>query len=158
MRIKIPTTEYISIHLMLLFIDVNEILFGPYVLFQYISCYCLSMIGLAKGDDHPVFQYISCYCLSASTASASTISSNFTTSHVTVYQWYYDSRLFTFIDFNTVYHLTVDFNDSDIILFQYISCYCLSIRRTDFIAGGYISIHLMLLFITVAGKIIEPKI
>ena len=58
----------------------------------------------------------------------------------------------------TVYHLTVDFNDSDIILFQYISCYCLSIRRTDFIAGGYISIHLMLLFITVAGKIIEPKI
>ena len=129
MRIKIPTTEYISIHLMLLFIDVNEILFGPYVLFQYISCYCLSMIGLAKGDDHPVFQYISCYCLSASTASASTISSNFTTSHVTVYQWYYDSRLFTFIDFNTS-HVTV-YPD------------CSSRRRNVY----FISIHLMLLVI-----------
>ena len=151
MRIKIPTTEYISIHLMLLFIDVNEILFGPYVLFQYISCYCLSMIGLAKGDDHPVFQYISCYCLSASTASASTISSNFTTSHVTVYQWYYDSRLFTFIDFNTS-HVTVypeliqkwtmlkcisihlmllfiglfNLATKGCDSFQYISCYCLS--------------------------------
>ena len=152
MRIKIPTTEYISIHLMLLFIDVNEILFGPYVLFQYISCYCLSMIGLAKGDDHPVFQYISCYCLSASTASASTISSNFTTSHVTVYQWYYDSRLFTFIDFNTS-HVTVypeliqkwtmlkcisihlmllfiglfNLATKGCDSFQYISCYCLSV-------------------------------
>ena len=151
MRIKIPTTEYISIHLMLLFIDVNEILFGPYVLFQYISCYCLSMIGLAKGDDHPVFQYISCYCLSASTASASTISSNFNTSHVTVYQWYYDSRLFTFIDFNTS-HVTVypeliqkwtmlkcisihlmllfiglfNLATKGCDSFQYISCYCLS--------------------------------
>ena len=151
MRIKIPTTEYISIHLMLLFIDVNEILFGPYVLFQYISCYCLSMIGLAKGDDHPVFQYISCYCLSASTASASTISSNFTTSHVTVYQWYYDSRLFTVIDFNTS-HVTVypeliqkwtmlkcisihlmllfiglfNLATKGCDSFQYISCYCLS--------------------------------
>ena len=131
MRIKIPTTEYISIHLMLLFIDVNEILFGPYVLFQYISCYCLSMIGLAKGDDHPVFQYISCYCLSASTASASTISSNFTTSHVTVYQWYYDSRLFTFIDFNTS-HVTV---------------YPELIQKWTMLKC--ISIHLMLLFIGV---------
>ena len=172
MRIKIPTTEYISIHLMLLFIDVNEILFGPYVLFQYISCYCLSMIGLAKGDDHPVFQYISCYCLSASTASASTISSNFTTSHVTVYQWYYDSRLFTFIDFNTS-HVTVYLSDccctTQRSIFQYISCYCLSVgfrkewggsinfntshvtvypsRFGDRWGFFYISIHLMLLFI-----------
>ena len=114
---------------MLLFIDVNEILFGPYVLFQYISCYCLS----------------------ASTASASTISSNFTTSHVTVYQWYYDSRLFTFIDFNTS-HVTVypeliqkwtmlkcisihlmllfiglfNLATKGCDSFQYISCYCLS--------------------------------
>ena len=163
MRIKIPTTEYISIHLMLLFIDVNEILFGPYVLFQYISCYCLSMIGLAKGDDHPVFQYISCYCLSASTASASTISSNFTTSHVTVYQWYYDSRLFTFIDFNTshvtVYQILVMHHAFSFlisihlmllfirmaavggersIVFQYISCYCLSVSGFD----SFISAHL----------------
>ena len=172
MRIKIPTTEYISIHLMLLFIDVNEILFGPYVLFQYISCYCLSMIGLAKGDDHPVFQYISCYCLSASTASASTISSNFNTSHVTVYQWYYDSRLFTFIDFNTS-HVTVYLLGSAFapffFAFQYISCYCLSRKykivlyfslyfNTSHVTVYlkhvlscktrlYISIHLMLLFI-----------
>ena len=85
MRIKIPTTEYISIHLMLLFIDVNEILFGPYVLFQYISCYCLSMIGLAKGDDHPVFQYISCYCLSVFLISLQKAVIHFNTSHVTVY-------------------------------------------------------------------------
>ena len=87
---------------------------------------------------------------------------HFNTSHVTVYQSFRTIMIRLRRHFNTshvtVYHLTVDFNDSDIILFQYISCYCLSIRRTDFIAGGYISIHLMLLFITVAGKIIEPKI
>ena len=135
MRIKIPTTEYISIHLMLLFIDVNEILFGPYVLFQYISCYCLSMIGLAKGDDHPVFQYISCYCFSASTASASTISSNFNTSHVTVYQWYY---CLSFCSSRTALEYK-DFNTSHVTVYQY--RYLIYLVRID------ISIHLMLLFI-----------
>ena len=136
------------------------------------------MIGLAKGDDHPVFQYISCYCLSASTASASTISSNFTTSHVTVYQWYYDSRLFTFIDFNTS-HVTVypeliqkwtmlkcisihlmllfiglfNLATKGCDSFQYISCYCLSNSSDSYDHGTDISIHLMLLFISFGGFI-----
>ena len=43
--------------------------------------------------------------------------------------------------------------------FQYISCYCLSDRsESATVSSTDISIHLMLLFITVAGKIIEPKI
>ena len=85
---------------------------------------------------------------------------HFNTSHVTVYQSFRTIMIRLRRHFNTshvtVYHLTVDFNDSDIILFQYISCYCLSIRRTDFIAGGYISIHLMLLFIAEIVLIRSP--
>ena len=137
MRIKIPTTEYISIHLMLLFIDVNEILFGPYVLFQYISCYCLSMIGLAKGDDHPVFQYISCYCLSPGA---------------------YRDRLSALISI----HLMLLFIGiwrvigGVITKFQYISCYCLSGSETAGSTDKKISIHLMLLFIR-WDEIIVPK-
>ena len=130
MRIKIPTTEYISIHLMLLFIDVNEILFGPYVLFQYISCYCLSMIGLAKGDDHPVFQYISCYCLSSPLASIAVC--KFISIHLML--------LF----------IPKEKQDNRIEqIFQYISCYCLSDRsESATVSSTDISIHLMLLFIT----------
>ena len=130
----------ISIHLMLLFILVLP-QGSPFVLHfntSHVTVYQVEIAGKKYTWTH------------------------FNTSHVTVYQSFRTIMIRLRRHFNTshvtVYHLTVDFNDSDIILFQYISCYCLSIRRTDFIAGGYISIHLMLLFITVAGKIIEPKI
>ena len=146
---------------MLLFIRPANLSFTLSTKFQYISCYCLSVSARIYYFSKSVFQYISCYCLSASTASASTISSNFNTSHVTVYQWYYDSRLFTFIDFNTshVYpeliqkwtmlkcisiHLMLLFirmaavGGERSIVFQYISCYCLSVSGFD----SFISAHL----------------
>ena len=162
----------ISIHLMLLFIWMQGLPTAFPVSFQYISCYCLSgwfahrnlwrhisihlmllfipPIMLSK-SIRPVFQYISCYCLSMSLSFVTLDFANFNTSHVTVYQWYYDSRLFTFIDFNTS-HVTVypeliqkwtmlkcisihlmllfiglfNLATKGCDSFQYISCYCLS--------------------------------
>ena len=154
MRIKIPTTEYISIHLMLLFIDVNEILFGPYVLFQYISCYCLSMIGLAKGDDHPVFQYISCYCLSVFLISLQKAVIHFNTSHVTVYHTpiivlgsstFISIHLMLLFIFQIVVaqHREAYFNTSHVTVYQILVMH----HAFSFL----ISIHLMLLFIRMAA-------
>ena len=144
------SSSKISIHLMLLFIFENDYISDISWIFQYISCYCLShsahfRILISKISIHLmllfiekefyssnkelVFQYISCYCLSAfriGQGSHSLISihlmllfisientaisnaRNFNTSHVTVYLY---ERGF------------VDFAD----IFQYISCYCLSL-------------------------------
>ena len=55
-------------------------------LFQYISCYCLSVKFLFQLINIPKFQYISCYCLSASSDIACTFVFHFNTSHVTVYR------------------------------------------------------------------------
>ena len=119
---------FISIHLMLLFIQ--DLL--------------LSLLNIIE------FQYISCYCLSAKTRIMMHLI-DFNTSHVTVYQWL-QLRLNTkLIDFNTS-HVTVyqqqrlcywcicfisihlmllfiylqDYNSDMSKIFQYISCYCLS--------------------------------
>ena len=96
---------------------------------------------------------------------------HFNTSHVTVYRYHSTSFFFaTFISihlmllfilivmwlanrfhyFNTshvtVYRAGVR-NVASVSIFQYISCYCLSIRSHIIINSIYISIHLMLLFI-----------
>ena len=120
-------------------------------IFQYISCYCLSsvvVIWIRKRNDfntshvtvylisircHSIlneFQYISCYCLSMQLPCVSLTIKYFNTSHVTVYQ---DERL----------------DDGSTDIFQYISCYCLSSRRAICIINCGISIHLMLLFISI---------
>ena len=99
-------------------------------LFQYISCYGLSVERLQEMkpvDDFNTshvtvyqpdsfrshsstsrFQYISCYGLSCSYCICILLYPNFNTSHVTVYRW--DSGLATLVIFNfntshvTVYH------------------------------------------------------
>ena len=142
----------ISIHLMLLFI----------------------MSGLLAIVNSSEFQYISCYCLSITIGDGATQYVYFNTSHVTVYQREQRKKLRSITNFNTshvtVYpsvrqllHLQVfNFNTSHvtvypflyfiksykIVIFQYISCYCLSKRTTRKCCDSFgISIHLMLLFI-----------
>ena len=152
----------ISIHLMLLFIG----------------------FALYESGNTMVFQYISCYCLSLYQHSWMCLHQDFNTSHVTVYQGYHkagkevwDISIHLMLLFITpgqasairlIYisiHLMLLFINNETaqvaqeILFQYISCYCLSDRsESATVSSTDISIHLMLLFITVAGKIIEPKI
>ena len=83
---EVLLSELVSIHLMLLFINIplavwlwpdtfqyiscyslsegeSLIQIGA-VKFQYISCYSLSIIGKLNGYYYPMFQYISCYSLS----------------------------------------------------------------------------------------------
>ena len=128
----------ISIHLMLLFIDISrwctqirlhfntshvtvyQLLEGCKVSessFQYISCYCLSLRCNNPNQSAPSFQYISCYCLSVLSHQITSYQWHFNTSHVTVY-------------LHCV--LSVFFFAS----FQYISCYCLSCH-----SAHQISIH-----------------
>ena len=141
--------------------------------FQYISCYCLSIKLIIPVPRLEIFQYISCYCLSSLYSSILLRLTDFNTSHVTVYHhrklwghqeisisihlmllfiYLFSHTLITIFYFNTS-HVTVyrhgGLHNSVSTLFQYISCYCLSSRHTDSNTGRIISIHLMLLFISV---------
>ena len=57
-------TLIISKHLMLLFINVPSAKGGHVIIFQNISCYCLSLQAYPGCIDMTSFQNISCYCLS----------------------------------------------------------------------------------------------
>ena len=97
--------------------------------FQYISCYCLSVLYKRKKLGTTTFQYISCYCLSSCSSNRDINTSNFNTSHVTVYHlssfpWY--ARLLISI------HLMLLF---------------IQLPSTLSDSSSVISIHLMLLFI-----------
>ena len=122
-------TILVSIHHMLLFITIAEVTCLNLEGFQYITCYCLSMLSQDIADKIRAFQYITCYCLSAAVemytnrlASFQYITcyclsymvvffkrrcKSFNTSHVTVY----------------LYALSGIFDE---YMFQYITCYCLS--------------------------------
>ena len=126
--------NYISIHLMLLFIFLFFQQRYQHLKFQYISCYCLSLYvrsiwqkklisihlmllfikktGLPRSPI-PRFQYISCYCLSRLYSCCQPSLPHFNTSHVTVYPR----------PLSRIPHKTI---------FQYISCYCLSNELTPF--------------------------
>ena len=55
------------------------------LLFQYISCYGLSILSVFDDKVDNRFQYISCYGLSARTSPKCPGDVDFNTSHVTVY-------------------------------------------------------------------------
>ena len=99
----------------------------PFI-FQYISCYCLSSYGKYGIDNLVKFQYISCYCLSKCLLNMQYVfrisihlmllfipvqtehqsaKCYFNTSHVTVYLIQFCKSIY-------------------LLVFQYISCYCLS--------------------------------
>ncbi len=75
----------ISIHLMLLFIRMAAVGGERSIVFQYISCYCLSVSGFDSFISAHLFQYISCYCLSGLSLGLFNDQADFNTSHVTVY-------------------------------------------------------------------------
>ena len=119
----------VSIHLMLLFIGMREILFKAKRMFQYISCYSLSgeMYGLNSSQ------------------------SSFNTSHVTLYRKnmikYKRNIMFQYI---SCYSLSCPVPILPWLLtaFQYISCYSLSDNCVAApVYDSFVSIHLMLLFI-----------
>ena len=114
---------------MLLFIHMPRRAWRYFPAFQYISCYCLSLPVQPDDNACVLFQYISCYCLSVTITQIAKDYGNFNTSHVTVYPLVQAARYSS-------------------VLFQYISCYCLSLRRHEIHRPSFISIHLMLLFIT----------
>ena len=101
-----------------------------------------------------IFQYISCYCLSLNTSS---VLIPFLISIHLMLLFIIEPllRMCMYMYFNTshvtVYHYP-GFFCSALRKFQYISCYCLSIRITIPFYSTKISIHLMLLFILVLQK------
>ena len=113
---------------MLLFIEELSIKSVDKLLFQYISCYCLSAKLHLEGSTYLKFQYISCYCLS-----------------------WRCLHLYGFPEISI--HLMLLFIWPGLLpsfwvtQFQYISCYCLSRCSWRGLAESNISIHLMLLFI-----------
>ena len=120
---------WVSIHLMLLFIEGTKDTIDNSGKFQYISCYSLSWNTNEDFRNTITFQYISCYSLS----SHFWILSNW------LYQFQYIScySLSPFIYFPFCKYFS----------FQYISCYSLSEKSLMLEQPFLVSIHLMLLFI-----------
>ena len=120
---------------MLLFIFAATSPSNLFLIFQYISCYCLSTHHLSihnrnRISIHLMLLFISCYCLSSPLASIAVC--KFISIHLML--------LF----------IPKEKQDNRIEqIFQYISCYCLSDRsESATVSSTDISIHLMLLFIT----------
>ena len=130
-----------------------------YKLFQYISCYCLSVFLFISFYGGTKFQYISCYCLSSKIWILPPWFSDFNTSHVTVYLVRTEPvatiALFQYISCYCL-SMPLSFSSSSMPRFQYISCYCLSILTLLLLVQRTISIHLMLLFILPAGILYLP--
>ena len=75
---------YISKHLMLLFNFAQDETDDVIVIFQNISCYCLTTLRTAFSVSPFPFQNISCYCLTLYVPSSNSVLCNFKTSHVIV--------------------------------------------------------------------------
>ena len=107
-------------------------------LFQYNSCYCLSSADTALENERWQFQYNSCYCLSYISCSSSyhiTISIQLLLLFILV--WIFPC-LRWHADFNTtlvIVYLNLDKYNCKTILFQYNSCYCLSIQCPFYLSG-----------------------
>ena len=126
----IEKRKRVSIHLMLLFILLLQPVQNCQARFQYISCYSLSLVIEFQETVTEEFQYISCYSLSGSTWQTETL------------------QKFQYI---SCYSLSVSESDTFRTLwtFQYISCYSLSNGKKNSRNGQQVSIHLMLLFISI---------
>ena len=99
-------------------------------LFQYISCYSLSKYDCWIARYPAGFQYISCYSLSGRATVWKHINQCFNTSHVTLYPLSVKALKTLSKCFNTS-HVTLypkcHQSQKTYILFQYISCYSLSL-------------------------------
>ena len=165
-----PAFQYISCYCLSLPVQPDD---NACVLFQYISCYCLSVTITQIAKDYGnfntshvtvyplvqaaryssvLFQYISCYCLSIRHMEKQKKHIYFNTSHVTVYL-IKEMKYTQWLEYFNTSHVTVYllcFPDNLLQqIFQYISCYCLSVIHLCIVRQLHISIHLMLLFIAV---------
>ena len=135
---------------MLLFIHMPRRAWRYFPAFQYISCYCLSLPVQPDDNACVLFQYISCYCLSIRHMEKQKKHIYFNTSHVTVYL-IKEMKYTQWLEYFNTSHVTVYllcFPDNLLQqIFQYISCYCLSVIHLCIVRQLHISIHLMLLFI-----------
>ena len=139
--------------------------------FQYISCYCLSDSHCMSLETQWYFNtsHVTVYHSRASFCNSFNI--HFNTSHVTVYlladsfvisinhisihlmllfigvKVSYPSGRENFNTSHVTVYLTHYQTGISITIFQYISCYCLSISKSFYNCFLTISIHLMLLFI-----------
>ena len=86
MRQRYIASRKISIHLMLLFIIPGRVEEGKKDMFQYISCYSLSVAAEQSPVLVAAFQYISCYSLSDQEMALLKKNNCFNASHVTLYQ------------------------------------------------------------------------
>ncbi len=142
---------FISIHLMLLFIGIcckYNYGFNGYFNTSHVTVY-RSRTHLIP--NNLLFQYISCYCLSIRTGKKEQSSYNFNTSHVTVYRqecinYGMTADAFQYISCYCLSQRNT-IKEGANKQFQYISCYCLSSKRINLRGVIHISIHLMLLFI-----------
>ena len=75
----------ISIHLMLLFIGVETLETGEVMEISIHLMLLFILAQLVKENNYLLFQYISCYCLSMIQQQVPQQMQNFNTSHVTVY-------------------------------------------------------------------------
>ena len=98
--------------------------------FQYISCYCLSCPKIVGDNVDLSFQYISCYCLSSVIQVDRFHASSF--QYISCYCLSYLRHVYS--------HLSLNFNTSHVTVYRY--------HSTSFFFATFISIHLMLLFIT----------
>ena len=102
--------------------------------FQYISCYCLSCPKIVGDNVDLSFQYISCYCLSSVIQVDRFHASSF--QYISCYCLSYLRHVYS--------HLSLNFNTSHVTVYRY--------HSTSFFFATFISIHLMLLFITLVAK------
>ena len=104
--LRIHSFQYISCYCL----SVMAVLIRSMNRFQYISCYCLSAGTIHQGLTFSGFQYISCYCLSFLLHALFLILQNFNTSHVTVYLCHICQYIHCCLYFNTS-HVTVYLQD-----------------------------------------------
>ena len=126
------TRDIISIHLMLLFITVW--MYHPCSRCS-ISIHLMLLFICNQNCDSRcgwLFQYISCYCLSVLSNHLGQRLRHFNTSHVTVYLFPEIVFFWTFSNFNTSHVTVYQKGVPDcygVYEFQYISCYCLSVSN-----------------------------
>ena len=116
---------------MLLFINTEVGEESIILQFQYISCYCLSYLGGCVGLARIISIHLMLLFIIIRNI-IQTVCMDFNTSHVTVYHLFYLDKDIPNEYFNTS-HVTVYLNSatllSNSLLFQYISCYCLSLKE-----------------------------
>ena len=122
----------------------------PIKLFQYITCYSLSLTSLCHFWRSSSFQYITCYSLSRNEFSWQ-IWKFVSIHHMLLFIRFllYNNKISESVSIHhmLLFILDAQFSMAVAELFQYITCYSLSGSTVDRMYSAGVSIHHMLLFI-----------